>query len=168
MFVGSAAGAQYSIPSAESGQEVFEVGIAPVPQYDTGNQLVFTRGEDYCVFSNATAEQRVAAWLLIKFLSQDEQNVEWLIATGNLPITSTMADNPDYKAFLETDNDGSKLYYTAAEINASLKMTDYMSYEKMSAVTAPLASATGSMWQAIIIGNQNVDEAIAAAVDELK
>lgn len=166
MFVGSAAGAQYSIPSEEKGQEVFEVGIAPLPQKDESNKLVFTRGEDYCIFSNASAEEKVAAWLLIKFLSRDEQNVDWLIATGNLPITSTMAENADYKAFLETANDGSKLYYTAAEINAALQMTDYMKYEKMTDVTASLATATGTLWKSVIIGNQDIEEAIAAAVVE--
>lgn len=168
MFVGSAAGAQYSIPKAESGQEVFEVGIAPVPQKDAENRLVFSRGEDYCIFSNATAEQRVAAWLLVKFLSRDDQNVDWLIATGNMPITSTMAENADYKAFLETPNDGSKTYYTAAEINAVLEMSDYMSYEQMTPVTASLAKAAGTMWQSIIIGNQDIDQAISEAVAAAK
>lgn len=168
MFVGSAAGAQYSIPNAESGQEVFEVGVAPVPQKDAANRLVFARGEDYCIFSNASEEERVAAWLLIKFLSRDEQNVDWLIASGNMPITSTMAENETYKAFLESENDGSKTYYTAAEINAVLQMTDYMSYEKMTPVTSSLATAAGTMWKAIIIGGQDIDEAISEAVAQVK
>lgn len=168
MFVGSAAGAQYSIPSAEKGQEVFEVGIAPLPQKDEANKLAFARGEDYCIFSNASDEERVAAWLLIKFLSRDDQNVEWLIATGNLPITSTMAENPDYQAFLSTPNDGGKTYYTASEINAALEMSDYMAYESMTDVTASLAAAAGSMWKAIIIGGQDIDSAIADAIAQTK
>lgn len=168
MFVGSAAGAQYSIPDPEAGQEVFEVGIAPLPQKDAEKQLVFSRGEDYCIFSNASEEEKVAAWLLIKFLSRDEQNVEWLIATGNLPITSTMSENPEYKRFLQTENDGSKLYYTAAEINAALEMTNYMSYDAITEVTASLAKEAGTMWQAIIIGGQDIDEAIAAAVAKVQ
>ncbi len=168
MFVGSAAGAQYSIPSAEKGQEVFEVGIAPLPQKDPANKLAFARGEDYCIFSNASEEERVAAWLLIKFLSRDDQNIDWLIATGNLPITSTIADHPDYQAFLSTANDGSKLYYTASEINAAMEMSAYMAYESMTDVTASLATATGSMWKAIIIGGQDIDSAIADAVAQAK
>lgn len=168
MYVGSAAGAQYTIPDPEKGQEMFEVGIAPLPQKDASHKVVFTRGEDYCIFSNASEEERVAAWLLIKFLSRDDQNAEWLIATGNLPITSTMENNAEYKAFLDTPNDGSKTYYTALEINAAMDMTDYMAYEPMTDVTASLATAAGSMWKAVIIGGQDIESAIADAVAQAK
>lgn len=168
MYVGSAAGAQYTIPDPEKGQEVFEVGIAPLPQKDASHKAAFTRGEDYCIFSNATEEERGAAWLLIKFLSRDDQNTEWLIATGNLPITSTMANNAEYRAFLDTPNDGSKTYYTALEINAAMEMTDYMAYESMTNVTASLATAAGNMWKAVIIGGQDIDSAIADAIAQVK
>ncbi|MBD5150052.1 MAG: extracellular solute-binding protein [Oscillibacter sp.] len=168
MYVGSAAGAQYTIPDPEKGQELFEVGIAPLPQKDASHKVVFTRGEDYCIFSNASEEERVAAWLLIKFLSRDDQNAEWLIATGNLPITSTMENNAEYKVFLDTPNDGSKTYYTALEIRAAMDMADYMTYEAMTDVTASLAAAAGSMWKAVIIGGQNIDSAIADAVAQVK
>lgn len=168
MYVGSAAGAQYGIPDPEKGQEVFEVGITPLPQKDSAHKLVFSRGEDYCIFSNARPEERVAAWMLIKFLSRDDQNVEWLIATGNLPITSTMAEHPDYQAFLSTPNDGSKQYYTASEINASLEMTAYMTSEATTKATSSLAKAAGEMWKAIIIGGQDIDSAIADAAAQVQ
>lgn len=164
MFVGSAAGAYYAVPKEESGHDVFEVGIAPVPQHDSSNQVTFSTGEDYCVFSNSSAEERVAAWLLIKFLSRDDQNVEWLINTGNLPITSTMLEVPEYAAFLETEFDNSVTYYRAAAINACLEMSDYIQYQQVGPVSSNLAKEVGTMWQSVIIGDADIDESIAAVM----
>ena len=76
MIVGLAAGAFYSIPKAESGHEMFDLGVAPLPQYDTAKPCAFFKGEDYCMFANAGEEEKVAAWLLIQFMSADENNVE--------------------------------------------------------------------------------------------
>ena|GEM_PF-1058431 len=164
MFVGAAAGVSYSIPKEESGQTLFEVGIAPIPQKDTNNEIAFSKGEDYCIFSNSTEEERVAAYLLIKFLSRDDQNVDWLIHTGNLPITSTILDMPEYKAFLEVQNDGSEEWYKAAAVNAALEMNDYMSCERVSASSAALATACGTMWKSVIIGGADIENALAEVV----
>ena len=168
MYVGAAAGAPYAVPDPEAGEEVFEVGIAPIPQKDDNNRIAFSKGEDYCIFSNATAEERVAAWLLIKYMSGDEANVDWLIATGNLPITNTMAEVPEYKAFLETENDGSSNYYKAAAVNTLLEMADYMQYERVSPVSAALAESCGTMWQSVIIGGKDIEAAMEQAVAEVE
>lgn len=166
MYVGAAAGAPYGIPSADKGQEVFEVGCAPLPQKDDSRKVAFNKGEDYCVFSNSTEEQRVAAWLLIKFLSSDEQNADWLIATGNLPVTVTMSSNEKYNEFLNTESDGSALYYKAQAVQAVLDMNDYITFERQSPYTAPLAKAAGTMFQSVIIGGMDIDAAIEQAVSE--
>jgi len=168
MYVGAAAGIYYAIPKEESGHRIFEVGVAPIPQKDPNHPIAFSTGEDYCIFSNSTAEERVAAWLLIQFLNRDDQNVEWLINTGNLPITSSMVEQPEYKAFLEAEADGSIDYYRAASINAALKMSGYTRYQQVSPISATLASECGTMWQSVIIGGADMDtalEAVAAKVN---
>lgn len=164
MFVGASAGMPYSLPKAEAGQEVFEVGAAAIPQKDVNNRIAFSKGEDYCIFSNASAQERVAAWLLIKFMSGDDQNVEWYTFTGNLPITSTILENSDYQEFLNKSNDGSGEYYRSAAVNAALDMMDYMKNEQFSPITASLATECGEMWKAVIIGGADIDESIANVV----
>lgn len=163
MFVGAAAGAPYSIPNEESGHTMFEVGIRAVPQLEGGRKLAFSKGEDYCIFANASLEEQVAAWLLVKFMSRDDQNVEWLIHTGNLPITNTISKVPEYKAFLDHENDGSEDYYKAAAVNAALGMADFMSYEQVSDNSSALATNCGAMWKAVIIGGADLDQSLAEA-----
>ncbi|MCQ2411869.1 MAG: extracellular solute-binding protein [Sphaerochaetaceae bacterium] len=151
-FVGPAAGITYDIPSPAKGQKDFEVGVAAVPQKDPSNGKTFSKGEDYAVFTNTTEEQRVAAWLLIKFLSAAENNMEWLINTGNLPISNAQVNAPEYQAFLSKENDGSATYYKSLAINAALDMTEIMNLDVAFDMADALASEVGTMWKSVMIG----------------
>ena len=161
LMVGPAAGAFYSIPKEESGHKIFELGVAPMPQYDTSKPIAFFKGEDYCMFANATEEQKVAAWLLIQFMSADENNVEWLVNTANLPITSTMLALPEYKAFLNTAADGSVPYYKAAAVNAVLAMESYLKADVIVPNAGAIARECGILWESVMIGGANIDTALA-------
>lgn len=167
MFIGAHAGMPYAYPKEESGQEVFEVGVAAVPQKDENQKIAFSQGEDYCIFSNASPEERVAGWLLIKFLSRDDQNVDWLTFTGNLPITRTILENEEYKAFLNHESDGSLDYYKAAAVNAVLSMSEYLTTDKQCPITSSLAEECGQMWKSVIVGGQDIEEAIAGVLSKV-
>lgn len=167
MYVGPAAGVPYAVPNPENGHMDFELGIAPLPQKDASNKVAVSKGEDYCIFSNATEEERVAAWLLIKFLSNDEQNVEWLVNTGNLPVSKTMLEVPAYKEFLDMGADGSPAYYKAASVNAALEMQDYMTYDRIIPQTTELSTEAGNTWMSVMIGGADIETAIADAVAKI-
>ena len=157
MFVGAAAGVAYAIPKADSGHRDFAVGVAPVPQKDGGTPVFYSKGEDYCVFSNATDQERVAAWLLIRFLSGAEENMDWLINTGNLPIRASMLELPAYQDFLTGGTP------KAAAVQAVLDIQAQMSYERVLPTSAALADECGTLWQSVMIGNADIDTALAAA-----
>lgn len=162
MFVGAAAGVDYAIPKSDSGQKTFEVGVAPVPQKESGTPVFYSKGEDYCVFSNSTEEERVAAWLLIQFLSGVEENTEWLVNTGNLPIRSSMLELPAFQEFLNSTTP------KAAAVQAVLDMQDKMSYERVIPNCAALADECGTMWKSVMIGGAEVDTALAAAAAKVQ
>ncbi len=161
MFIGAAAGVAYAVPNADKGQEVFAVGVAPLPQMDTNSSIAFSKGEDYVMFSNSTDEQRVATWLLIKFLSQAENNVEWLVNTGNLPISQSMVDNADYQTFLNMSDDGSASYYKAQAVVAALQMNDYMLFDVAFDRSSEFATEIGKMWTSIMIGGADIETTLA-------
>jgi len=150
MFVGPAAGIQYNIPNTSKGQKDFEVGVAALPQKDLAKPATFSKGENYAVFSNSTMEQRVAAWLLIKFLSDAENNVEWLVNTGNLPISNSQVKTDGYQKFLASDT--GKSYYYAIAVKAALDMQDFMKYDVVFDQASQLATQVGTMWKSVLIG----------------
>lgn len=162
MFIGAAAGVAYAIPKPDSGHKTFEVGVAPIPQKDAAKPISYSKGEDYCVFSNATEEERVAAWLLVKFLSGAEENVEWLVNTGNLPIRASMMDQSAYQEFL---TGGSP---KAEAVNAVLAAQEGMSYERIIPNSSTLAQECGTLWQSVMIGGADIDTALSAAAANVK
>ena len=157
MFVGAAAGIQYAVPSADS-EIQFEVATAPVPQVADGKKVYYSKGEDYCMFSNATLEEQVAAWMLIKYLSEPANNVNWYIASGNLPIRKSMLEQADYSTWLAGDS------YNAMAVNSVLEIQDQMTYERVISKSTDLTDACGTMWLSIMIGGADVETALAEAV----
>ncbi|MEK8128187.1 extracellular solute-binding protein [Paenibacillus filicis] len=167
MFIGASAGVQFAVPKPAAGQQGFEVGVAPVPQKDPTQPVSFSKGEDYVIFSNATEEQRVAAWLLIAFLTDAKQNTDWLISTGNLPISQAMLDEPAYKQFLASKPSSDPAYYRAIGVHAVLA-TGKLSFNKVIPLSNKLAQAVGEMWEADMIGGGDINQQLKTAVTKVK
>lgn len=161
MAVNPAAGVSYCIPKEEAGNKIFELGVASLPQKDLANQYAAFRGVDLCVFSNSTNEQRVAAWLFIQFMSDDTNNIEWFINSAFQPITSTLMDVPEYKAFLEHPADGSAEYYKAAAVNTVLAMGDALKPDVIVSNADAIATECGVLWDSIMIGGADINAALA-------
>lgn len=162
MFIGAAAGVQFAVPKPDAGQKSFEVGVAPVPQKDPAHPVSFSKGEDYVIFANATEEERVAAWLLISFLTDEKQNADWLMATGNLPISQALLDEPSYKQFLAAKPSGDPSYYRAAGVNAVLASGE-LTFNRVIPQSGKLFQSIGDMWEAIMIGGGDINQQLQGA-----
>ena len=89
MYVGSNAGETF-VKQGVDGK--FEVGVARYPSSDAMQQ-----GTDLYVFSNATAEQRTAAYEYLKFLTTTENQITWAIETGYIPARTSAIESDEYK-----------------------------------------------------------------------
>ncbi|WP_297130896.1 ABC transporter substrate-binding protein [Terrisporobacter sp.] len=89
MYVGSNAGESFV---KQGVGDKFEVGVAPYPA-----ESVMQQGTDLYMFSNASAEQRTAAFEFLKFLSSTENQVVWGIETGYIPATKSAIESDEYK-----------------------------------------------------------------------
>ena len=54
------------------------------------------QGTDLYMFSNATPEQRTAAFEFLKFLTSTENQVTWGVETGYIPATQDAIATEDY------------------------------------------------------------------------
>lgn len=105
MTVGSTAGISYNIPS---GDNAFEIAVAPIPQWDADNMSAVQQGPNVAIMSNSTDAERLAAWLFIKYITEAEQTAEWSMLTGYLPVRYSAFNSDKYQFFLDvTDIDGS-------------------------------------------------------------
>ena len=88
MYVGSNAGESF-VKQGVDGK--FEIGVAAYPA-----ESVMQQGTDLYMFSNATAEQRTAAFEFLKFLTSTENQVTWGVETGYIPATQDAITTEDY------------------------------------------------------------------------
>jgi len=65
-------------------KETFEVGMAPVPQWDRPAAIVY--GTNVGMFRDSKPEEKAAAWKFIKWFIAPEQQVEWSLGTWYVPI----------------------------------------------------------------------------------
>ncbi|MBO0449117.1 extracellular solute-binding protein [Enterococcus sp. MJM12] len=89
MFIGSIAGEGYVKKDTEG---KFEYGVAPRPE-----KINLQQGTDVYMFNSATAEQKSAAFMYLKYLSSPEVQLYWAEQTGYMPILQSVLESDEYK-----------------------------------------------------------------------
>ena len=89
MYIGSNAGESFVKQSVDG---KFEVGVAAYP-----GEYSMQQGTDLYVFSNATAEQRTAAYEYLKFLTDTENQITWAKETGYMPSRQSAIESEEYQ-----------------------------------------------------------------------
>ena len=167
MSIGSSAGATYQRPAAGAdGSYPFEVGIATIPQVDAANPKVISQGPSLCIFQKDNAQEVVASWLFVKFLTTNVNfQAEFAMASGYVPVLKSVAENLVYAEFIANADGGKYIsalsakvcleqehaYYTSPAFNGSSEARDQVG----SLLTKCLA-----------LTGDNVDAAIAEAFED--
>ena len=101
--IGSSAGAAHQVPT---GDNAFEVGIAPIPQVNPSSPKAISQGPSLCLFDSADKQEVVASWLFVKFLTTDfEFQASFSMASGYIPVIEKevlVAAAPFYGTWLES------------------------------------------------------------------
>ena len=109
MCVGSSGGASYQMSNNDTGDGTFafEVGVAPIPQYDNSNRKVISQGPSLCILkgANTTDQQVIASWLFTKFLCTNvDFQAEFSMTSGYMPVLESVVENENYAAWLAKAN----------------------------------------------------------------
>jgi len=124
MSVGSTAGINYNIPP-----DGFEVGVAPVPQYDLDHKSAVQQGPNISILSKSTDAQRLVAWEFIKYLITSENTAKWAMDTGYLPVRYSGVNSTEYQDFLAIDSLTNKGYYSSLAAQAAYAQREYYQYD---------------------------------------
>ena len=102
MCIGSSAGANHQIPKdKETNEFYFEVGIASIPQVNAEAPKVISQGPSLCIFKKADAQEVLASWLFVKYLTTTvEFQAEFGLTSGYLPVLENVGENEAYAAML--------------------------------------------------------------------
>lgn len=185
MLVGSTAGVKYNIPNPGT----FEMDVLPVPQYDLNNKAVIQQGPNIGILSNSTDAERLAAWLLIEYLTNTENTAKWAILTGYLPVRYSAINSDLYQEFLSihtldnpyTHTFSSELleimaspqdgYYESLTADVALSQYEYMLFEpsfvNIGYSSSDVRVQAGIAMEVLFIGNGTNDEIIAEFLYQL-
>ena len=179
MSQGSTAGTRHNVPDNEGGRfGVFEMGIMPVVQYDEDNPSAIQQGPNIAMMADTTDNERLAAWYLIKHITNPENTAFFAMNTGYVPVRVDAFEDPDYQEFLQiahtpdedltTQEQARKPFSMAA--NVAYAQVEYYSFEPpfVGRVTSSNARAeVGFMMEAIYAGTRSVEDALQYALREL-
>jgi multiple sugar transport system substrate-binding protein len=109
MCIGSSGGASYQMSNNDTtdGTFAFEVGVAPIPQYNAENRKVISQGPSLCILQGAstTDQQILASWLFVKFLCTNvDFQAEFSMASGYMPVLKSVTENENYAGWLAKGN----------------------------------------------------------------
>lgn len=90
MYVGSNAGESYVKQGAEASG--IEYGVAPYP-----SSVAIQQGPDVYMFTSASAEQRTAAYLYLKYLLSTDNQAEWAVRSGYMPARTSAINSDKYQ-----------------------------------------------------------------------
>jgi multiple sugar transport system substrate-binding protein len=158
MSVGSTGGTTYNYSDA------FTTGVAALPQADLDDGKVIMQGPSICFFSRATAEQKLAAWLFYKFITNTKNSAVWSVSTGYNPVrTSSFTDD----AYVNRDATGSKILVKKVADFLADDANNYSSWYYTSPAFKGSSTARvemGSLMGSVLLGTKTIDNAFADAM----
>ena len=121
MCIGSSGGASYQMSNqdTEDGSFAFEVGVAPIPQYNSANQKTISQGPSLCILKGAdtTDQEIMASWLFVKFLCTNiDFQASFSMTSGYMPVLKSVTKNETYAAWLAKANGYENLVATCVQI----------------------------------------------------
>ena len=77
----------------------FDIGVAPLPRGSVNGKVV-SQGPSICIFSRATAAEKVAAWKFYKHITSPDNTATFAINTGYEPVRNSARETPQFKTYL--------------------------------------------------------------------
>ncbi len=174
MCIGSSGGASYQMSNndTDDGSFAFEVGVAPIPQYDANNKKTISQGPSLCILKGAktTDQQVMASWLFVKFLCTNvDFQAEFSMASGYMPVLKSVTENEDYAAWLASANGYESLVAKCVQVGIEGR-DDYFVSPAFDGSSTARTQVGALLVKCLLLTGDNVDaqidEAFEDALDE--
>ncbi len=149
----------------------YQLKCTAIPQRSYDNnavKAVIQQGTNAAILSkNSNNITRLAAWLLIRYLTNTENTTNFSMNTGYLPVRKTARDSEVFKTFLSNEED---LFdgNAAKAINAAYSQLDYFYTDPAFKGSSIVRDKVDSMIRTIYCNDHTIDDAIEACYRELQ
>ncbi|MFF0344278.1 ABC transporter substrate-binding protein [Kribbella sp. NPDC004875] len=131
-----------------------EYGVAPLPSY-SGKPVTISGPDTWTVFDNGKAKVQ-AATEFVRWLAEPQQDLQWDIKGGSLPITKATADLPAWKQHSGATNG----------LDVFVKALDTAKVRPTIPAYPQISQHVGEAIAAVLLGKQSPKDAIQQAVDQ--
>lgn len=148
----------------------YELKATVIPQKgfgDNDTKAVIQQGTNLAILSaNSNNQTRLAAWMLIKYLTSTENTSLFSKNTGYLPVRKSAINSSEYKSFLA---DEANIFYgqVAKAINAAYAQKDYFYTDPAFSGSSIVRDNIGTAVQDMFIYDKTFDQALDGLYDEL-
>ena len=168
MMLGSTAGASYNVPS----DGAFTVGVAPYPQKaGSTNKQVIQQGTNVSLFKCDDAQEELAGWLFMKFLTNYESALLWCTETAYFPIRKDVLTSTAYADHISgktVDKDGNVIYKPTTQQLAQavgLAQADWFFTDVSFVGFSKARDAASLIVQGILYDKKSIDKAYQEAMN---
>lgn len=127
---------------------------APLPTYKEQAQLYY--GTNIAMFNTGKPEQKLAAWLYMKYLTNPENTAYFSMQTGYMPVRNSAINSEEYKKFLK-DN-------PVKEVPLKTLDKGWMGARQIGVI--PALDALGAELDQAFHNKKTVDEALKTAQEK--
>ena len=127
MNIGSSGGVINAVPQGNA----FEVEARPIPYQSEDNKFVISQGTNLALFDKGSDVEKVAAWKLLKYLTQ-YKNGEFTAGTGYYPTGVSSFESDEYQDYYTNvfSSAGDKIKISAAKVNSDVYNGEGTTWEK--------------------------------------
>jgi sn-glycerol 3-phosphate transport system substrate-binding protein len=145
----------------EAGVEGVEIGVAGLPGVPggTGHPLLISRG--FSIFNLRPEEEQEAAWKLVEWLMEPEQQAEWFAGSGYLPVSRAAVDLPAARDVVAK--------YPQFQVALDLYLSSPTTPAALGALLGPfwqVREALNTAMEAMLAGAKEPDQALEDAAEE--
>jgi multiple sugar transport system substrate-binding protein len=150
------------------GSFAFEVGVAPIPQYDANNRKTISQGPSLCILKgkDTTDQQVLASWLFTKFLCTNvDFQAEFSMTSGYMPVLKSVTENENYAAWLNSANGYENLVATCVKVGIEGR-NDYFVSPAFNGSSAARVQVGSLLVESISTKTDNVDALLKSAFQD--
>ncbi|CCV64997.1 ABC-type transport system, substrate-binding component [Alteracholeplasma palmae J233] len=164
MSIGSTGGTKYNIPGNEN---PFDVGVAPIPQFDVDNRKMIQQGPNINLFKNRDQNQVLAAWRFLKYITDTDQTARWSMASGYSPVRLSAFENETYKTYLSNPNNDKKQQVFIDVLKLAQSQSNYFFTSAAFDKSAKTRQEVGTIFSKAFEKDANLDSIFAKAYQEV-
>ena len=182
LSVSSSAGADKNTPMRQT-SKLFNVGMAPMlySKYYPESRNAIQQGTNFSITSEGTADEKIIAWLFLRFLNSQEISLDYTFEKGYFPTRNSTIALPEYQEFLAKANnpivdgmssDEANLIMRAKAAQIYFLQKDYMVFDLPFKGSSGVRDKVGVVFKDVVLAKpednmeQKIKNALQTAYDE--